>query len=86
MNMQKTLHYKNLLQTNGFLQKALNFAKTLSIIKKVSITQEEKKIIYYSRKSLLLKDQETWIEKEGELFNVTMGVYDGADICGNLWN
>ena len=22
--------------------------------------------------------------KEGELFNVTMGVYDSAEICGNL--
>ena len=34
------------------LQKALEFAKT-----KVSITQEEEKIIYHSRKSLLFKDQ-----------------------------
>ena len=58
------------------LQKAFEFAKA-----KVSRTQEEEKIIYHSRKSLLFKDQETWKNKEGELFDVTMGAYDGAEIC-----
>ena len=56
-----------------FLQKAFEFAKT-----KVSITQDKKKIIYHSRKSLF-KNKETWIKKE--LFNVTMGAYGGAEIC-----
>ena len=59
-----------------FLQKALEFAKA-----KASIAQEEEKIIDHSRKSLLFKDQETWIKKQGELFDVTMDAYDGAEIC-----
>ena len=57
------------------LQKALEFAKA-----KVSVTQEEEKIIYHSWKSLLFKDQETWIKKGGELFDVTMGAYNGAHL------
>ena len=56
-------------------KKALEFAKT-----KVSITQEEEKIIYRSRQSLLFKDKETWLKK-GELFDVTMGACNGAKIC-----
>ena len=55
------------------LQKALEFPKA-----KVSITQEEEKIIDHSRKSLLFKE---WIKKGGELFDVTMGAYDGSEIC-----
>ena len=50
-----------------FLQKALEFVKI-----KVSITQEEEKIIYHSHKTLLFKHQETWMNKGGELFDVTM--------------
>ena len=42
------------------LQKALEFAKA-----KVSLAQDEEKIIYHSPKSLLFKDQETWIKKRG---------------------
>ena len=45
------------------------------------MTREEEKIIYHSRKSFLFKDQETCIKKGGELFDVTMGAYNGAEIC-----
>ena len=54
------------------LQKALEFAKA-----KVSITQEEEKIIYHFRKSLLFKDQETWIKK-GESCSMLLRLHTTA--------
>ena len=32
-------------------------------------------------KSLLFNAEHTWINKEGRLFDVTMGAYDGAEVC-----
>ena len=74
----KVLDIKDLYPsiTKYLLKKALEFAKA-----KVSIIQEEEKLIYHSRKSLRFKDQETWMKKGGELFDLTMGAYDGAKIC-----
>ena len=39
-----------------------------------------KKIIYHARKSLLFNEEGTWVKKDG-LFDVTMGAYDGAEVC-----
>ena len=39
------------------------------------------KIIYHARKSLLFSEDSTWIKKDGGLFDVTMGAFDGAEIC-----
>ena len=57
------------------LQKALEFAK-----KKISVVQEEETKIDHTRKSLLFKDQET-AEKRGQLFDMTVGAYNRAEIC-----
>ena len=35
----------------------------------------------HARKSLLYKDGEPWIKKNTGLFDVTMGAYDGAEVC-----
>ena len=32
-------------------------------------------------KSLLFNGDETWMKKESNLFDVTMGAFDGAEIC-----
>ena len=32
-------------------------------------------------KSLLFDNQQAWIKKESGLFNVTMGLYGGAEVC-----
>ena len=40
-----------------------------------------KKIINHVRKSLLFNKQQNWIKKESGLFDVTMGAYDGAEVC-----
>ena len=60
----------------GLLNKALNFAGT-----HVNISKEDKDIIYHARKSLLFNNNEEWVKKEGNTFDVTMGAYDGAEVC-----
>ena len=58
------------------LIKAINFAE-----KRVNITNEDKVIINYSRKSLLYDNREPWMKKDSGLFDVTMGAYDVAEVC-----
>ena len=62
--------------TEDLLKKALNFAS-----KRVCIKKEDKEIVFHARKSLLFNKEETWIKKEGGTFDVTMGAYDGAEVC-----
>ena len=58
------------------LIKAINFAEKL-----VHITNEDKVIIKHARKSLLYNNSEPWMKKDSGLFDVTMGAYDGAEVC-----
>ena len=62
--------------TEDLLKKALNFAS-----KRVGIKKEDKEIVFHARKSLLFNKEETWVKKEGGTFDVTMGAYDGAEVC-----
>ena len=57
------------------LKKAINWAKTL-----VTISKEEEEAILLARKSVLLFKGEQWVKKGGN-FDVTMGSYDGAEVC-----
>ena len=61
--------------TKDLLTKCLKFAK-----EKVQMSNDDKKIIYHARKSLLFNEESTWMKKDG-LFDVTMGAYDGAEVC-----
>ena len=54
------------------MKKALDFANTC-----INIPENDKKIINHARKSL----QQTWFKKESGMFDVTMGAYDGAEVC-----
>ena len=56
--------------------KAINFSQKL-----VHITNEDKVIIKHARKSLLYNNSEPWMKKDSGLFDVTMGAYDGAEVC-----
>ena len=56
--------------------KAINFAEKL-----VNITNEDKVFIKYARKFLLYGNIEPWMKKDSGLFDVTMGAYDGAEVC-----
>ena len=63
--------------SENLLKKALEFAKSIS-----SLTEEEINIIWHARKSLLFSKDEVWIKKgDHELFDVTMGSWDGAEVC-----
>ena len=58
------------------LRKAITFAKRYT-----TITKQEEEVIWHARKSLLFGDNSTWLKKGGKKFDVTMGSYDGAEIC-----
>ena len=60
----------------SLLKEALDFAKQRTQIKK-----KDMDLIMHARKSLLFGDGSTWTKKEGGIFDVTMGAYDGAEVC-----
>ena len=63
--------------TLSLLKKAIAFAKKLTQVSKQDI-----KIIMHARKSLLFDKGTPWKKNDSdELFDVTMGSYDGAEIC-----
>ena len=59
------------------LDKAIDFAK-----RHVSISPDEIKTIKHARKCFLVSQREYWMKKGSDsLFDVTMGSFDGAEIC-----
>ena len=58
------------------LDKSLDYAKSI-----ITIEQEAIDIIKHARKSLLFANGNAWIKRDNELFDVTMGSYDGAEVC-----
>ena len=66
--------YPSIKQT--LLTKALEFAKLHVNIKSIDYD-----IIIHARKSLLYCNGDPWLKKESGLFGVTMGAYDGAEVC-----
>ena len=59
------------------------FMKTINHAQScVTIRKEEVKTIMHSRKSLLFNNTSVWLKREGDPdFDVTMGSFDGAEIC-----
>ena len=48
----------------------------------VPITRKKNvEVMFHARKTVLYNDGEPWVKKEGASFDVTMGAYDGADVC-----
>ena len=58
------------------LLKAIEWARSI-----VPIDSSTVEIIMHSRKSLLFSNGSTWTKKNGETFDVTMGSFDGAEVC-----
>ena len=58
------------------LIEALEFAK-----QHVTIKPKDRETIFHARKSLLYNEGEPWIKKQSNSFDVTMGSYDGAEVC-----
>ena len=62
--------------TEKLLTDSINFAKQY-----IDITDRDIDIIMHSRKSLLFDSNTAWIKKNNSSFDVTMGSYDGAEVC-----
>ncbi len=62
--------------SRDLLTKALIYAKTY-----VPVKESDSDIIYHSRKSLLFSESSSWVKKNGNMFDVKMGAYDGAEVC-----
>ena len=62
--------------SEGILRAAITFAKSY-----VDIEDSDIYAILNSRKSLLFSADGLWIKHSGSLFDVTMGYFDGAEIC-----
>ena len=62
--------------TELLLTNAIIFAE-----KNVKISKKDKEIIFHLRKSLLFNKKESRIKKGDKLFDVTMGAFDGAEVC-----
>ena len=55
---------------------ALNFVNELT-----DISREDMQTMYRARKSLFFSNEKPWMKREGNLFDVTMGAYDDAQVC-----
>ena len=79
-------HRKKLLQldivefyqsiTLELLMKSLTHAR-----KYTEIDESIIKIIMNARKAILFSNSEPWVKRDNEDFDVTMGAYDGAEVC-----
>ena len=58
------------------LIEALEFAK-----QHVTLKSKDRETILLARKSLLYNEGEPWIKKPSNNFDVTIGSYDGAEVC-----
>ena len=62
--------------TEDLLEKSITFAKTHT-----DINDDTIKIIFNARKALLFSDNKVWVKQPGNSFDVTMGSFDGAEVC-----
>ena len=63
--------------TEELLTKAINHAK-----QHTTISNKDLEVIMHARKSLLFDKDQTWMKKDNDsTFDVTMGSYDGAEVC-----
>ena len=68
--------------TEKLLNKALNFASEFD-----PITADERDIILHAKRSFLYSEESAWGKTETQdLFDVTMGSWDGAETCELVGN
>ena len=53
----------------------------ISLFETLVASPEEVTTIFHARKSLLFDETSTWVKKDNPDFDVTMGSYDGAEVC-----
>ena len=66
--------YRSIKET--LLDEAMQFAK-----EHVPVARKDVGVIFQTRKSVLYNDGEPWVKKEGGRFDITIGAYDGAEVC-----
>ena len=62
--------------SESLLDKALDFAEL-----HCPISQSDKSVIKQAKKALLFNENSCWVKKTEDLFDITMGSYDGAECC-----
>ena len=62
--------------TEKLFNDAIEYAKSI-----ITIPEEDEDIIRHSRKSLLFSAGQVWTKRNDPDFDVTMGSYDGAEVC-----
>ena len=55
---------------------ALNFSEAHLLL-----SDDDKAVIHHARNLLLFNDQQTWIKRDSVLSDVTMGGYNGVEVC-----
>ena len=58
------------------LTKSINYAKSITTIEEEVIAT-----VFHARKSFLFDKTNVWVKKDNSDFYVTMGSYDGAEVC-----
>ena len=66
--------YQSIKET--LLNEAIQLAK-----EHVPITKKDIETIFHARKSVLYNNREAWVKKESGSFDVTMGEYNGVEVC-----
>ena len=62
--------------------KSLTFCRSTHTL----LSDDDKRIIHHTRKSLHFNDQQTWIKRDRGLLDVSMGAYDGGKVCDLVGN
>ena len=62
--------------SEALFDRAIEFARSIT-----PVTETELNIIKHARKSLLFSNAGTWAKKGDDSFDVTMGSFDGAEVC-----
>ena len=62
--------------TERLLNQALDFAGQY-----VAVSPQDREVILHARKSMLFGQGKEWMKKGTGLFDVTMGCFDGAEVC-----
>ena len=62
--------------TKQVLIKAIEYAKNFT-----KITKQDKDIILQTKSGILFSKDQAWVKKGPQSFDVTMGSWDGAEVC-----